>query len=215
MLCMHFIVIFDIFCSHPVGITQESALPEFIVQVNDTNPLWFYCSQTDHCVRGMVFSVNADPNGNATFEDFQKLALASWITNPHIPPIEGGEISVYDVPESGSMSVHPYGDLSGSAATKNSKFTSSQGPIIGGIIGATALILLLVLGFSYRRSRAESAVEGGNLRFMGYAADSYPAAVIDGHTDYEPLVPPGEKGEVYRQSGAYDPPQHYSTTWNQ
>jgi hypothetical protein len=60
---MHFIFIFDIsydFCSRPVGITLDSALPEFIVQVNDTNPLWFYCSQTDHCVRGMVFSVNAD-----------------------------------------------------------------------------------------------------------------------------------------------------------
>lgn len=173
----------------------------------------------------MVFSVNADPNGNATFEDFQKLALASGITNPHIPEVEGGENSVFDAYNSGSMSAHPYGDLSKAAATENSNSgSSSKGAIIGAIAGAAALILLSVLGFCcYRRrrgSRAVSGIESGGPRFMVYGADSYrpmsaPAPGADGRTDYEPLVPPGEKPEVYGQSGAYDPPRQYSTTWDE
>jgi plastocyanin len=30
----------------------------FAVTVNDTNPLWFYCSTPTHCSSGMVFAVN-------------------------------------------------------------------------------------------------------------------------------------------------------------
>ena len=33
----------------------------FTITVNDTKPIWAYCSQTngDHCQKGMVHSINA------------------------------------------------------------------------------------------------------------------------------------------------------------
>jgi hypothetical protein len=219
-----------------VGVSQDSNLPDYIIQVKDTKPLWFYCSQTNHCARGMVFSVNADPNGNATFADYQKLALASGITNPHIPPVRGGEISTFDVPESGSDS-YDHKRLSG-AATENAKSgsSSSKGAVIGASVGTASLVLLSVLGFCYyRRRRGSSVVSGveggGNPRFMAYAASSYrpmdtpaPGAAVEKHPDYEPLVTPDEKASAhenfYSYSGAYDPPQRpvegqHSTAWDQ
>ncbi|KAK1231103.1 hypothetical protein PQX77_005792 [Marasmius sp. AFHP31] len=45
------------------------------VTVNGTDPMWFYCSQTegtDHCKAGMVFAVN--PTETNTFEAFQNKA---------------------------------------------------------------------------------------------------------------------------------------------
>jgi len=39
---------------------------------NTSTPLWFYCRQTGHCQRGMVFAVN--PTANKTFAAFQAAA---------------------------------------------------------------------------------------------------------------------------------------------
>jgi plastocyanin len=52
----------------------SSNFPTFTVTVNDTTPLWFYCSQPTHCGKGMVFSVNDDEAGDRNFSAFQKLA---------------------------------------------------------------------------------------------------------------------------------------------
>ncbi|PBK62267.1 Cupredoxin [Armillaria solidipes] len=54
--------------------------PTFKITVNDTNPIWGYCSQTvpvSHCGSGMVFSINANESGPNTFEAFQALAIAT------------------------------------------------------------------------------------------------------------------------------------------
>ncbi len=37
---------------------QQASIPVFTVMVNDTKPLWFYCSQGRHCQNGMVMVVN-------------------------------------------------------------------------------------------------------------------------------------------------------------
>jgi hypothetical protein len=67
---------------------------------------------------------------------------------------------------------------------------------------------------------------------MGFGGPTYsslnapvPAAAVDTHIDYEPLVPPGEKhgeaDEYYNPRGTYDPPPpppplggQYSTAWD-
>lgn len=35
------------------------SIPVFSIMVNDTKPVWAYCSQTGHCGKGMVFAINA------------------------------------------------------------------------------------------------------------------------------------------------------------
>ncbi|KAK8168803.1 Cupredoxin [Phyllosticta citrichinensis] len=37
----------------------------FVLQVNDTRPIWIYCSQAKHCQAGMVAVVNQTPGPNS------------------------------------------------------------------------------------------------------------------------------------------------------
>jgi plastocyanin len=66
----------------PVAANQTDNLPTFTVTVNDTNPIWIYCSQgantaASHCGAGMVFSINCGPDGSAnSFTSFKASALA-------------------------------------------------------------------------------------------------------------------------------------------
>jgi hypothetical protein len=209
---------------------QTYDFPTFDIIVNDTSPIWFYCSQTDHCVKGMVGAINANPNSNKSFADFQRLAVTSNIDIPIIPEfIAGGVSSIYGsvVGSDGSYA----STLSGGSATKGKSF--AKGTLIGIIVGAVALVLLFALGLyccccRRRRSRAISGSQAGGGGFMDYVPSNYrslnapaPAPAVDTHLDHEPLVPPGEKDEGgYSKQGAYDPPQpvplgRYSTAWDQ
>lgn len=62
--------------------TSADSRPTFTVTVNDTSPVWVYCSQAkntpaSHCGQGMVFSINcpSDDSPNS-FGNFKKAALA-------------------------------------------------------------------------------------------------------------------------------------------
>src|SRR5260370_1019966 len=55
--------------NHPVDKTIS-------VKVWTTEPLWFYCRQTGHCSKGMVFAINPKKKGH-TFDAFKKKALAT------------------------------------------------------------------------------------------------------------------------------------------
>ena len=37
----------------------DSQKPTFTLMVNDTKPIWIYCSQGNHCQKGMVMAINA------------------------------------------------------------------------------------------------------------------------------------------------------------
>jgi len=73
-----------------VGSNVTTDFPSYDIVVNNTDPMWGYCSQTGHCTAGMVYSINAPTSGNKTFPLFQQLAINSNITNPIIPPVMGG-----------------------------------------------------------------------------------------------------------------------------
>ncbi|RDB18971.1 hypothetical protein Hypma_014380 [Hypsizygus marmoreus] len=56
---------------------ETSELPNYQVNVSDTNPIWIYCQQNGHCGQGMVFAINApaDPSPKS-FKAFQELAIS-------------------------------------------------------------------------------------------------------------------------------------------
>ncbi|KAF8132204.1 hypothetical protein K438DRAFT_831033 [Mycena galopus ATCC 62051] len=57
---------------------NATQVPQWSFQVtNATTPLWFFCRQTGHCAKGMVFSVNAATTGNKTFAAFQAAAMGT------------------------------------------------------------------------------------------------------------------------------------------
>ncbi|KAI8956002.1 Cupredoxin [Xylaria longipes] len=47
--------------------------PQVAMQVMTTSPLWFYCRQTGHCGKGMVFSIN--PTAEKSQAIFQSMAI--------------------------------------------------------------------------------------------------------------------------------------------
>jgi plastocyanin len=54
-----------------------TTFPTFTVLVNDTNPVWAYCSQklpSSHCGSGMVFAINSVESSERNFSAFQGLA---------------------------------------------------------------------------------------------------------------------------------------------
>ncbi|THU82088.1 hypothetical protein K435DRAFT_692209 [Dendrothele bispora CBS 962.96] len=62
----------------PVG-SEGGPLPNWSVVVNDTNPVWIHCEQTQpvsHCGAGMVFAINPPPaDSDHSFEAFKAKAI--------------------------------------------------------------------------------------------------------------------------------------------
>lgn len=60
----------------------------FVVTVNSTDPLWFYCGQVSHCQGGMVGVINPPASGN-TLDQFKTAAQGTGSSS--IPPaVQGG-----------------------------------------------------------------------------------------------------------------------------
>jgi len=88
----------------------------FTITVNDTKPIWFYCSQTlgTHCQKGMVGAINAPATGN-TLDAF--ILLASNASQSTFPA--GGAAG-------GVLQVGSNSNLSTSAsATYSTSYTTS------------------------------------------------------------------------------------------
>ncbi|TFY58579.1 hypothetical protein EVJ58_g6328 [Rhodofomes roseus] len=61
-----------------------SDYPTYTVEVNNTDPMWVYCKQTnpqDHCAAGMVFSLNAVASGLEDYSAFVDAAKQSNATS--------------------------------------------------------------------------------------------------------------------------------------
>jgi len=68
--------------------------PTYVVQVNDTQPIWAFCMQGNHCGQGMVFGANTVESGPKNFAAFQALAkqlngTSSSSTSPYSSPSSG------------------------------------------------------------------------------------------------------------------------------
>ena len=63
--------------SMPVAANAEP-FPRVQYTVKDTNPVWFYCRQTAHCQKGMVFAINPGQSGKLV--EFQENARKTPLT---------------------------------------------------------------------------------------------------------------------------------------
>jgi len=76
----------------PIGDKAKTiGMPAFTIMVQDTKPIWFYCSQGKHCENGMVGSVNAPTSGNTLDAYTQKAKSVSQSQAP--ASAEGGSNS--------------------------------------------------------------------------------------------------------------------------
>ncbi|KFA49622.1 hypothetical protein S40293_06609 [Stachybotrys chartarum IBT 40293] len=61
----------------PVAASEAMGqIPVFTVMINDTRPIWLYCSQGQHCQNGMVMVINENTAANASrsLENYKSLA---------------------------------------------------------------------------------------------------------------------------------------------
>lgn len=63
----------------------------FVLQVNSTDPLWFYCPQITHCQSGMVGVIN--PTANETLGQYQAAAKGTSQSDT-VPTVQGGVLGV-------------------------------------------------------------------------------------------------------------------------
>ncbi|TFK67137.1 hypothetical protein BDN72DRAFT_871394 [Pluteus cervinus] len=127
---------------------NATAFPSWSFTVdNATNPLWFFCAQTNpanHCQKGMVFALN--PTAAKTAAAFQvcpiaaAMASGSNATTSGAPPAGASGFSTV-VGGSGA----PTGSTSGSAPAKtNANSALRLGASAATVLGAVALGALLL-----------------------------------------------------------------------
>ncbi|KAJ6452555.1 Cupredoxin [Mycena vitilis] len=106
------------------GATQ---VPQWSFTVNNASaPLWFFCAQTTHCQKGMVFSVNAAADGPKNFAAFQTAAMATTSSVPG-----PGNVTASSGSASGSASA---AGASGSAAPAGSGALMTRASMV--LVGA-------------------------------------------------------------------------------
>ena len=65
----------------------KGMIPVFTMMVNDTKPIWLFCSQGPHCQKGMVMVINENTQANASrsLDNYKKLAASAEQGNIEIP----------------------------------------------------------------------------------------------------------------------------------
>ncbi|KAI9823397.1 MAG: hypothetical protein M1826_007753 [Phylliscum demangeonii] len=87
----------------PVSNTSTT-MPVWTIAINDTKPIWFYCSQGKHCQAGMVGVINAPAaNASRTLETYRLLA-AQAAANLSPGEVEGGAASTSTIGSSDTAS---------------------------------------------------------------------------------------------------------------
>ncbi|KAL7914801.1 Cupredoxin [Trichoderma velutinum] len=115
----------------------------FQVEVNNTTPIWFYCSQTtgNHCGAGMVGAVNANASSAKTIDAFK--AAAQKITTNESPKSGafGGKIlSAASATQSGSPSA-----TSGAPASAS---TTNAAAALGSVSGMAMAVVGAAVAFA-------------------------------------------------------------------
>ncbi|KAI4167886.1 MAG: hypothetical protein LQ343_006845 [Gyalolechia ehrenbergii] len=110
---------------------DAAMIPSYTIMVNDTSkPIWYYCSQGDHCQEGMVGVINPPAaNQSRTIESFTALAKQAA---ENLSP--GQSASASSSPDTGSAST------AGSSGTNSYGFGGSgySGPGSSGSSGSSS-----------------------------------------------------------------------------
>jgi plastocyanin len=117
-----------------------ASLPQWSFTVSSTAaPLWFYCRQTTHCEKGMVFAIN--PTATKTYNLFQQAANGTTISanGTATPGTTSGSGSGSAAPGSGSTT-----GTSSSPSASASNGARALGASAAGLLGVAGFMSLLL-----------------------------------------------------------------------
>lgn len=71
------------------SIQQSGEIPIWTIQINNTNPIWLYCAQGQHCQSGMSMVINPPANNaDRTLENYRAGAVS--VAQSQVPSGNGG-----------------------------------------------------------------------------------------------------------------------------
>jgi plastocyanin len=116
--------------------------PTYTIVVNDTKPIWYYCSQGEHCQAGMVGVINPPAqNKSRTIESFTALAAeAPDNVSPSLEQTSGGTDGTTPAGTSGTPA-------SGTNTAAVANFTGAANSLVKGQWTLASLGMAGVLGF--------------------------------------------------------------------
>ncbi|MCJ1369350.1 hypothetical protein MMC20_000561 [Loxospora ochrophaea] len=126
--------------------------PVFTIPIKDKTPIWYYCSQKNHCQKGMVGVINPPATGNKTEASFAALAKLA-------PPSMAPNMTASSGASSGSSSSNSSTPAAGTPSTSSSSapaqettnaagsiFASSKEAFMGmGVAGLVTAVVTLLL----------------------------------------------------------------------
>jgi len=117
-------------------------MPTFTIEVNDTKPIWFYCSQGKHCQSGMVGAIN--PTAEKTVADFtERAALAPANLSPDAEA-GSGAVPSNEIPTPTTMQTSTAGGTSTNTNAIATGAASKLGSSISLVLAAAAASFFLL-----------------------------------------------------------------------
>ncbi|RDL34599.1 uncharacterized protein BP5553_07727 [Venustampulla echinocandica] len=128
---------------HPLNVVASNP-PAFLIKINDTQPIFFYCSAPGACIDGMIGAIN--PNSTQTLdiqEDFARNSTLAFSPGENFPAeVAPSSTQTSSVTSSASGSPTSTSTPTAAAAASESKPPLSGGAIAGITIGGAAVALM-------------------------------------------------------------------------
>jgi len=110
---------------------NDQGTTTFVVNVTSTDPIWFFCSLSTHCIGGMSGVVN--PPAGQSIADYQ--SAAQNVKAASAPAATGGGFLTTIAPGSASTSAGGASPTTGSTSTPTTTSVSTTTPTSGGSSG--------------------------------------------------------------------------------
>ncbi|OAA63034.1 extracellular serine-rich protein [Cordyceps fumosorosea ARSEF 2679] len=112
----------------------KGEFPTYTIMVNDTKPMWFFCSQGPHCEKGMVMVINENTGANSSrsLANYKKLAAEA---TPEGGATQGGTPS-----SESSTGATPQGAASATPSTAGASITGVSSSMLLAL-GAVFMLL--------------------------------------------------------------------------
>lgn len=140
---------------------SEPTTPVYNVLVNDTKPIWIFCGQGPHCMRGMSMVINPPANSPNTIQAYQAAAAALPPPAAAAPPASSAAAPA--APQASAASPPPAAAAGEASASASAGIEAPPAPAAaseGGSSGATPV----------GAEAASSTGEAGPATFTGAAS---------------------------------------------
>jgi hypothetical protein len=154
-----------------LGAVLTSSQPvEFLIQITQTEPVYYYCAQPGHCQAGMVGTINAPYDDAGSFMNFSSMAFKA--STAAIPSTVGGGMWV-DEATSPAWSATATSGATEAVTMPTGVATGGGGGVASGLPSATATAT--GLGTASGTSAVASASQTGGA--LGRGLDSHAGLV--------------------------------------